>query len=248
MFDNKTTLDKFISGGKGSESFGTKAKFVARFLSLAIGWGVFVAVAVVASWYLALSPTSKSLLANEFRANSLSATQQTSWVVSCRFADWPQGQCGDPAAPNEFRDTVIAVGGESNLTPSQYRQVVEKHFMKGRLMHPYRGLWIALCAGLGLGAGVSIFAFKKLLKSGEAMGKNKRLAGALDLVTGPELSEIVKKSGTASSFEICEVALPKQTLVKGVVFAGSQGSGKSTALHDLIRQVKTYNQKTGEKT
>jgi hypothetical protein len=246
MLENRTALDKFISGGKGSESFGTKAKFVARFLSLAIGWGLFVSVAVVASWFLSISPTSKSLLANEFRAESLSPTQSVNWMVRCRFSDWPQGQCGDSAVPSEFKETVIVSKGVSKLTADQYRAVVDQHFMTDRLLHPATVFWLVVFIAVGAGVTVSTFAFKRLLKTGQDMGKNKRLSGALDLVSGAELSEIVKNSGTGSAFEICEVTLPKQTLVKGVVFAGSQGSGKSTALHDLISQVKTHNRKVGE--
>jgi hypothetical protein len=167
-------------------------------------------------------------------------------MVSCRFSDWPKGECGDASWPDEFKETLIVSNGVSKLTADQYRAVVDKHFMADRLMHPETALWLVVVLGVGVGVAVSVFAERRLSVSGDGMGKNKRLAGALDLVSGAELSEIVKSSGTGSAFEICEVTLPKQTLVKGVVFAGSQGSGKSTALHDLIRQVKTYNQKIGE--
>lgn len=248
MLENKTAFDRQMARGKAAESFGTKVKFIARSWSLIIGWGLFAAVAIVASWFISISPTSKSLLANEFRAESLSPTQSVNWMVSCRFSEWPKGECGDASWPDEFKETLIVINGVSKLTADQYRAVVDKHFMTDRLMHPETALWLVVVLGVGAGVAVSFFAERRLSVSGAGMGKNKRLAGALDLVTGAELSEIVKSSGAGSAFEICEVTLPKQTLVKGVVFAGSQGSGKSTALHDLIRQVKTYNQKIGENT
>jgi len=245
MFD-KTRLDRVIAGGKGSESFGTKIKFVARFFGMSAGWGLFVGVALVSVWLMAISPTSRSLLGNEFKARSLPSAQAATWLISCKFSDWPQGQCGDPASPNEFKETLILSGGSSNLTAAAYREIVQKHFMSGRWLHPFAALWLVLIGALSASAAVSVVVFKKLMAAGVDLGKNKRLSGALDLVTGPELSKIVEKSGTASPFEICEVVLPKQTLVKGVVFCGSQGSGKSTALHDLIAQVKSYNSKIGD--
>jgi hypothetical protein len=88
----------------------------------------------------------------------------------------------------------------------------------------------AICA-LGILSSVRATKFTK------ETFKCTRIGGAPDLVDSSELSKIVKTSGSSSGFDICGVDLPKQALANGFLIVGSQSSGKSIVLRDLISQV-----------
>jgi hypothetical protein len=75
-----------------------------------------------------------------------------------------------------------------------------------------------------------------LRRLGGMSQKDKRIRGALDAVTPDELSALVGRRG-GGKYTFAGVALPKDAPQRGIQAIGAQGSGKSVALHDLMRQV-----------
>lgn len=119
------------------------------------------------------------------------------------------------------------------FTPSQIQALVERferssveHYRIARIssyvlcVFGYFGLWVAL------------------RRFGAGSQDNKRVRGAQELVTAAELNRLVRSNREVKSpYEIVDVKLPAYATVMGILMMGAQRSGKSVAMHDLMRQV-----------
>lgn len=75
-----------------------------------------------------------------------------------------------------------------------------------------------------------------LKKMGARNQENQRLGGANYVVTARQLNRMIRRSG-GGSYKLVDVALPKTAPTTGILALGSQGTGKSVAIHDLMLQV-----------
>jgi len=117
------------------------------------------------------------------------------------------------------------------MTPPQARQVLAEPISSA--LTGLRWVKIAsLLTGLLGFLGMNWF----LRQLGGANQESERIRGALDVVPGQALSRIVRREG-GGRYTLVDVALPLDAPQRGLMLIGAQGSGKSAAMHDLMRQV-----------
>jgi len=75
-----------------------------------------------------------------------------------------------------------------------------------------------------------------LNRMGARNQENQRMGGANYIVTPRALDRMIRRKG-AGPYKLVEVALPKTAPTTGILALGSQGTGKSIAIHDLMLQV-----------
>jgi hypothetical protein len=137
--------------------------------------------------------------------------------------------------PDGERRVVEAVLSDGRfiewLTPAQIRAVLAKPLSSA--MTTFTAIEIA-----SLLCGIAGFLLTQawLRRLGGSSQKDKRIRGAFDLVPLQELSALVRGEG-GGRYTLAGVALPKDAPQRGIQTLGAQGSGKSVALHDLMRQV-----------
>jgi len=68
--------------------------------------------------------------------------------------------------------------------------------------------------------------------------EDKRTIKGSTLISGPKLRFLLSKAGLASPFKIGDAALQKNTESQHLLLLGATGSGKTTALHQLIPQIR----------
>ena len=116
------------------------------------------------------------------------------------------------------------------LTPRQVLYVLRP--MYGDFAEFVTVVWFAFASGLAGYYGVWYF----LTRLGKRSQDHERLRGAFNIVTSTELTRIVRK-GRVSRYTLVDVPLPIEAPMMGLIALGSQGSGKSLAIHDLMQQV-----------
>lgn len=95
---------------------------------------------------------------------------------------------------------------------------------------------MTLLASLLSGLLGHLLIWKILSRLGRKGQESKRLRGAADIISNKILNNMVEKT-SGSKYEFATVKLPKMAPMNGIMAQGSQGSGKSLAIHDLMRQV-----------
>tara|TARA_B000000565_G_C23782697_1_gene376671 strand:+ start:22614 stop:24425 length:1812 start_codon:yes stop_codon:yes gene_type:complete len=68
--------------------------------------------------------------------------------------------------------------------------------------------------------------------------EDKRTVKGASLITGTKLNALLKKAGLVSAFKIGHTSLQKNTESQHMLLLGATGSGKTTALHQLIPQIR----------
>lgn len=96
----------------------------------------------------------------------------------------------------------------------------------------YRVVWLALAAaGAGHIGLWCLFVFR-----GRQQQANRRIRGAQDIVGPSGLNRMVRHNGS-SGYRLAGVLLPQDAPMRGILAVGTQGSGKSIAIHDFMQQV-----------
>ena len=123
-----------------------------------------------------------------------------------------------------------------NGPPIQYIAAKDLPTVLGEAWAPARALtrtfWIAVAAAAAGYIGV----WQLFVLRGRQQQKNRRIRGASDIVEPSELNRLVRQRG-GSDYRLADVLLPKDAPMRGILAIGSQGSGKSLAIHDFMQQV-----------
>lgn len=117
------------------------------------------------------------------------------------------------------------------FTPAQIRVVLSKPMERAMTTFHAVEVIAVICMIIGF-----LLMRGFLRRLGGMSQKDKRIRGAYDLVSQDELTSMVRQAG-GDQYALAGVALPKDAPQRGIQVMGSQGSGKSVALHDLMRQV-----------
>lgn len=116
------------------------------------------------------------------------------------------------------------------FTPAQVRSVLTPYYRPVRSFYSYLS-FSAIAALLGY---LSVWLI--LRQYGAQNQRNQRVSGALYIVEPKLLDRLVRRNG-ASRYKLVDVSLPKDAPMTGILALGSQGSGKSVAIHELMMQV-----------
>lgn len=130
--------------------------------------------------------------------------------------------------------TITAVTSDGlefdRLRPSQMKKAL------GRDNLAFGFFGIALLMSF-LSAIFGFFLVSYLIKRyGADTVRSRRVRGAFDLSTPNDLNAAVLKNG-AGPYKLLDVSIPIKSPMAGILMEGSQGSGKSLPIHDLMGQV-----------
>lgn len=132
------------------------------------------------------------------------------------------------------------------FTPFQINAALKQNGM----WSPIKRFYFYLYLSIALSFTGYLFLWFVLSKAGSKNQKNRRIGGADYVVSWKELNKIVLKREAKKLFMfaflwrlyrapyfLAGVALPRTAPVTGINMIGSIGTGKSIAIHDLMRQV-----------
>ena len=117
----------------------------------------------------------------------------------------------------------------NEFTPVQIKKVLLKYWAPVQLFYVY------LISALFLSFAGHSLVWYFLKRMGKDNQENQRLGGAKYIVDGTELSKLIEKQG-GGDYKLVNVRLPKTSPTTGILALGSQGTGKSIAIHDLMMQ------------
>jgi hypothetical protein len=110
-----------------------------------------------------------------------------------------------------------------------------------QLLQPYHHGYDSFVAISYLSAVLGLLTFSGWLGFSAWVGsksmKDKRVRGALEIVSGAKLSRLVVEAKEAGPYKLAGVTLPKDVPMRGINLIGSQGGGKTVASQDLLQQV-----------
>lgn len=104
------------------------------------------------------------------------------------------------------------------------------------ISQPIKKFHASLLISLILGLIGLLSVLYGLRQFGAKSQESKRIRGALQVVDAKTLNSLVLKQ-KPSSYKLVDVMLPSNAPTTGILAQGSQGSGKSLAIHDLMQQV-----------
>jgi hypothetical protein len=208
------------NAGVGQASVTTKVKLTIQAAKKCLLFGAFpLFVVPLGYWIATASPQEYDVMKLDLERRLVSQTDHRKW----RMRD-----------ANGVRKIIsVEVDGSP---PAQYITADDLPKVLGPAWGPARQFhkvfWFALAAGVAGYIGVwQLFVFR-----GRQQQTNRRIRGAHDIVTAPELSRIVRQH-RASKYRFAQVLLPHDAPMRGILAIGSQGSGKSIAIHDFMQQV-----------
>ncbi|MCC7005046.1 MAG: type IV secretion system DNA-binding domain-containing protein [Ottowia sp.] len=215
-----------MSNGVASNAGVGRALFSTRFqLSLQAVWMCLKVGALpglilpFVLWFSTASPREIDIVKLSLVANLANPEQCSEWQI--------RGKHG-------YYQLVAGVTkqGEvtTSLTPRQVRQALQKEWWAVNFF----ALVVTsalICSILGF---FLVWLFLSYL--GKSSQKNRRIRGALEHVTSKVLDGLVRKKDPGD-YKIVNVTMPSKAPVVGILVKGTQGSGKSLAIHDLMRQV-----------
>ena len=128
--------------------------------------------------------------------------------------------------------TAITSGGQEAqlLTPPQVRQALKPIYQPVMV---FQSITLVCFLTAAIGYLLTWFFLKRF---GEDNQKNQRIRGSENLVTAKILNKLVRKDN-GGAYKLVGVSLPSVAPMTGILAQGAQGSGKSLAIHDLMRQV-----------
>lgn len=118
----------------------------------------------------------------------------------------------------------------SFLNSTQIRQALAKEW---KAVHTFRTVINISLLSAVIGCFLVWFGLKRF---GSESRKNRRIRGAQEHVTSKALDRLVRKNDPGD-YKLVNVTMPLKAPVVGILVKGAQGSGKSLAIHDLMRQV-----------
>jgi len=211
--------------GTALETMRTKGKFIARGWMYAGAAGLTPLVLLTFIWLILVSPMTFSVVSNHY----VSSDAPITWRV--------KDSAGKP-----HRIQVQDVNGatQTKLTSDEYSEAISSFVSENYWINPVWTINAILFLALGLFWPITSRAHKLFFALGQKTITNKRLKGALDVVTAAELDKQVREDG-GGDWTICDVAFPNNAFKYGTGISGQQRSGKSLVMHDLIKQASSKN-------
>ena len=206
--------------GAGRALLLTRLKLTVHAASMSLWAGALPGLLLpLVLWIGWLTPTDSDLLKQTFVSHVVSESTARKWPIRDVHG-----------AENML--TVIKADGTpvQRLTPAQFRSVT-------RNLSPVIGAFSKVLVASFVGAILGyVLMWRSLTKIGKKARQNKVIRGAEDIVSPQRLSTIVRRKDPGP-YKILDVWLPSKAAMRGILFQGAQGTGKSLGQHDLMQQV-----------
>jgi hypothetical protein len=215
------TTNAATNAGIGGAALSTRLKLSISSIIEAVKFGGTAGALIpLVIWFWLASPESVDVAKIHIRAAVFSDSEPRQW----RMRDESGVRKLITVKRTDGRSAIL-------LTPDQVRSVIAPR------SSDWTGfLWCLMLSPLaGVAGAFGVYYF--LTWYGKSTQKRKRIRGVSDIATPEELSEIVRSSKPAPTYSVVDVALPASAPMTGILMLGSQGSGKSLAIHDLMQQV-----------
>lgn len=170
-------------------------------------------------WFATASATDVDLVKVYLIAKSFGSEQPRKWRVR------------DTDGERKVVTALTSSGARAQLmTAKQILAVLEPK------RKPVNRFIAVVWLSLGLAVSAYFLTWLVLRRIGSGNQESQRIRGAETLVTARALDRMVR-SGGGATYKIVDVSLPRSAPMTGILAAGTQGSGKSLAIHDLMNQV-----------
>ena len=170
-------------------------------------------------WMVAVSPYTFDLVKLDIVASFCDSTSYSKWRLR------------DKTGNRKVVTALTKDGQESQvLTPQQVRQALITESA------PVTVFWTMAKFSLLTGFFGYYLTWFCLRRFGANSQRHRRIRGSSDLVSAHELDHLVRKQ-KGGAYKLVGVSLPSAAPMTGILAQGSQGSGKSLAIHDLMQQV-----------
>lgn len=218
--------------GVGNAILVTRVKLTALAVANCLYYGAIPCfVLPYAVWYHSASQREIDVVRFHAVAAVVNPEKARRWRIT--------GELNNDADPSDERRIVTL--DLANGTSTQWMKPVLARAVFARwdaVMTSFRKTaYISFATGLVGFLGVWYF----LSGFGRRSQADKRVRGAKDIVTVEELNTAVRvqmrEEKTPSVYKLVDVLLPQKAPMRGILALGSQGSGKSMAIHDLMLQV-----------
>jgi hypothetical protein len=172
----------------------------------------------MAAWFYLASTQDVSIIKIDLLSRVVSDTSVRTWKLT------------DNKGARVVVTAVLDDGREVQLfTPIQVKRVLANYWK------PVRTFYFCLLLGFVMSVVGHLVVWFILKRMGARNQENQRLGGANYVVTARELDRMIRASG-GGPYKLVDVALPKTAPTTGILALGSQGTGKSVAIHDLMMQ------------
>ncbi|AGG33017.1 Type IV secretion system protein [beta proteobacterium CB] len=209
--------------GTALETLRTRFKFVARGWAVAGLVGIAPLVGMMILWFSFTSSMTHSLISNRYEP----ANPPHAWHVT--NAD---GRSSLVQIEREVNgETVIT----KSLTRDEYDEAIAPFISQNYWFSPHWFFNLLLSLGLALVYPLSKRVHRRFFVIGQENTSNKRIKGALDLVSPRDLDSMVRADG-GGDWTLFGIAFPKNGFKFGTGVSGMQRSGKSVGFHDFIKQ------------
>jgi hypothetical protein len=169
-------------------------------------------------WFYTASTQDVSMVKIDFLTHILSVDGSVKWKLT------------DDNGVRKVVSIILDNGQEQQLfTPKQVRRILVSYW------EPVNKFYYELTVGFVLSI-IGYFTVWFILKRmGSRNQENQRTGGANYIVTVNVLNKMIRRKG-AGSYKLVNVTLPKKSPTMGILALGSQGTGKSVVIHDLMMQ------------
>jgi type IV secretory pathway TraG/TraD family ATPase VirD4 len=214
------------NAGVGQASVTTKIKLTIQAAKKCFVFGALpMFIAPVAYWIAAASPQEFDVAKIAVKRLFVDDSAPRKWRM--------RGQDGVRKIISVDVDVDVDVDGGP---PVQYIAGKDLPVLLGKAWEPAQEFGQVVWAALAV-AGAGYFCIWWLFVFwGRQQQANRRIRGAQDIVAPSDLNRLVRQKG-ASSYRLAGVLLPRDAPMRGILALGTQGSGKSLAIHDFMQQV-----------
>jgi hypothetical protein len=205
--------------GVGRALFTTRIGLSIQAFQMCLWFGAIPAfVLTMFFWFQSASTRDVSLVKIDLLTHIISDDTSKNWRVADRKGE------------RNVVSVVLSDGSERDLfTPVQIKRILAPYWNPVKTFHFYIYIGLVLSA---LGFMGIWYALKSM---GARNQQNQRMGGAKYIIKPAELDKLVKKEGPGK-YKLVGVTLPKTAPTTGILALGSQGTGKSVAIHDLMLQ------------
>lgn len=206
--------------GVGQAVFSTKLSFSIQASLFCFRVGMLPGILLpFILWAVLVSPQGFDLVKLDLIASITSPTTYSKWRLR------------DKSGIRKVVTAITIDGQESQmLTAAQVRKALKAEYS------PVDLFWLIAKLSLLSGAIGYYLSWFCLKKFGAHSQKNQRIRGSENLVSSEALDDLVRRE-KGCSYTLVGVSLPASAPMTGILAQGSQGSGKSLAIHDLMQQV-----------
>jgi len=172
----------------------------------------------MAFWFYSASVTDVSIVKIDLLTYVVNDSTSTKWKLT--------NNNGDRLVVSAVMDDGREI---QRFTPVQIKRLLKPYWAPVDTFNFY------LIGSLCLSIVGHLFIWFFLQRMGSRNQQNQRLRGAFEIVTAKALDRMIRKNG-AGPYKLVNVSLPKTSPTTGILALGSQGTGKSIAIHDLMMQ------------